>query len=181
MNSIKKIIYKIFIFIAIILLISNFREQAITVKAQTYTTISVQEAYNMITNNTLYPDLIVLDVRDQSEFDVNHICNSTLIPLAELESRLNELELYNETGIIVYCRTGGRSASASQILVNNGFTKIYNMDGGITEWISAGYEVCPEENDQTASPSKISFTFNLFLAIFLGSSLAFIIILKKKL
>ncbi|MFX0036605.1 MAG: rhodanese-like domain-containing protein [Candidatus Hermodarchaeota archaeon] len=181
MKSIKKIIYRIFIFIAIILFLSNFQEQPITVRAQTYTTISVQETYYMINNNTLYPDLIVLDVREQWEYNNNHICNSTLIPLAELASRLNELEPYNNTEIIVYCRTGGRSASASQILVNNGFTKVYNMDGGITEWISAGYEVCPEENDQTASPSKISFTFNSFLAIFLGSSLAFIIILKKKL
>ncbi len=181
MKSIKKIIYRIFIFIAIILFFSNFQEQPIAVRAQTYTTISVQETYYMINNNTLYPDLIVLDVREQWEYNNNHICNSTLIPLAELESRLNELEPYNNTEIIVYCRTGGRSASASQILVNNGFTKVYNMNGGITEWISAGYEVCPEENDQTASPSKISFAFNLFLAIFFGSSLALIIFLKKKL
>jgi len=135
----------------------------------------------MINNNTLYPELIVLDVRDQPEYNFNHICNATLIPLSVLESRLNELEPYNDTEIIIYCRTGSRSASASQILVNNGFTKVYNMNGGITEWKSAGYEVCPMENDQPASPSKISFTFNFFLAIFLGSSLVFIIILKKKL
>lgn len=43
--------------------------------------------------------------------------------------------------ILVYCRTGGRSSTASQILVDNGFLYVYNMLGGITVWIDEGYPV----------------------------------------
>lgn len=41
--------------------------------------------------------------------------------------------------VIVYCSNGGRSATASQTLVDNGFSSVYNMLGGITAWKSAGY------------------------------------------
>ena len=178
MNSIstRKTICKIILFVTFITLIFNLPKSITIVKAQLYNDISVQDAYNMINNNTLYPNLIVLDVRDQSEYDANHICDATLIPLSELVSRLNELEPYNETEIIVYCLSGIRSVSGSQILVDNGFTKIYNMLGGISGWISAGYETCSVENGQ----STISFTFNIFFIGFLGASLIITLYLMKK-
>ncbi|MBA7614251.1 Thiosulfate sulfurtransferase GlpE [subsurface metagenome] len=172
----RKTICKIILFVTIITLMFNLPKSITIVKAQLYNDISVQDAYNMINNNTLYPNLIVLDVRDQSEYDANHICDATLIPLSELESRLNELQPYNETEIIVYCLSGYRSVLGSQILVNNSFTKIYNMLDGITGWISAGYETCPVKNGQ----STISFTFNIFVIGFLGASLIIILYLRKK-
>jgi len=177
MKSIRKNHFKIFIFVLLIFLPLNFQNSLVTVKAQSYTTISVHEAYAMINSSILYPNLIVLDVRDQSEYNVNHICNATLIPLSELETRITELDPYNDTEIIVYCLSGGRSTSASLILVNNGFTKIYNMRGGITEWISADYEICPSDNGE--SPSTIAFSFTIFLIMFLGVSLIITIFLKK--
>lgn len=177
MKSKRKHFFKIFIFVLLIFLQLNFQESLITVKAQSYTNISVHEACAMINDSTLYPYLIVLDVRDQSEYNVNHICNAILIPVAELESRIDELEPYNNTEIIVYCLSGGRSSSASQVLIDNGFTKIYNMRGGITEWISADYEICPTDNGE--SPSTIAFSFTIFLIMFLGVSLIIIIFLKK--
>ncbi len=179
-KSIGKNLFKIFIFVILFFLPLNFQHSIVTVKAQSYTSISVHEAYAMINNRTLYPNLFLLDVRDQSEYNVNHICNATLIPLLELESRITDLEPYNDTEIIVYCLSGGRSSSASQILVNNGFIKIYNMQGGITEWISSGYEICPTENEQTDSPSTISFSFNFVLIVFLGSSIILIVFRKKE-
>lgn len=175
-KSTRKTIIKIILFVAVITLLFNLPKSITKVKAQSYNDISVHDAYNMINNNTLYPNLIILDVRDQSEYNVNHICDAILIPLSELESRLSELQPYNETEIIVYCLSGGRSILGSQILVNNSFTKIYNMLDGITGWISAGYETCPVENGQ----STISFTFNIFVIGFLGASLIIILYLRKK-
>ena len=72
--------------------------------SQTYTNISVHEASTMINNSALYPDLILLDVRNQDEYDSIHICDAILIPVAELESRISELTSYNDTEIIIYCR-----------------------------------------------------------------------------
>jgi rhodanese-related sulfurtransferase len=103
-------------------------------KAQ-YIDTSVQQAKEMIDKG----DVFILDVRTQEEYNTGHIRNSTLIPVQDLSKRLNEVP--RDRDILVYCRTGGRSTAASEILANNGFTRIYNMKGGITEWTKAGYEV----------------------------------------
>jgi rhodanese-related sulfurtransferase len=109
-------------------------ENKLSEKAQ-YTDVSVQQAKEMIDRS----DVFILDVRTQEEYDAGHIRNSTLIPLQVLDKRLNELP--RDKKILVYCMSGIRSAQASGILVNNGFKEIYNMKGGITDWINAGYEV----------------------------------------
>ncbi len=85
------------------------------------------------------PSLVILDVRNQSEYNSGHIRNAKLIPVYELESRLDELDIDDDT--LVYCRSGGRSSTASQILSNNGFLYVYNMLGGITTWMDKGYSV----------------------------------------
>jgi len=104
--------------------------------ANSYTDIAVSEAKTMIESN---PSLVILDVRNQSEYNSGHIRNAKLIPVYELESRLDELDIDDDT--LVYCRSGGRSNTASQILSNNGFLYVYNMLGGITTWMDKGYTV----------------------------------------
>jgi len=103
-------------------------------KAQ-YADITVQQAKEMIDRGEVF----ILDVRTQEEYDAGHIKGSTLIPVQELDKRLNEIP--KDRKILVYCRTGHRSTQASEILVNNGFKEVYNMKGGIEEWIKAGYGV----------------------------------------
>ena len=110
-----------------------------------YTDITAEEAHDMIYNKTLYPDLLALDVRSQSEYDSGHICNATLIPHTQLESRISELEPYKDTEIIVYCGSGVRSVTASNILDSHDFTKVFNMLGGMSAWNSEGYEVCTDD------------------------------------
>ncbi|UCD26647.1 MAG: right-handed parallel beta-helix repeat-containing protein [Candidatus Bathyarchaeota archaeon] len=105
-----------------------------------YTDINVETAYNMITNGS-YPDLMILDVRRQEEYDAGHIIHAVLIPHTELAGRINELASHKNHEIIVYCRAGGRSATGSEILDSHNFTKVYNMLGGITAWQSAFYRV----------------------------------------
>ena len=102
--------------------------------AATYTNVSTAAAKTMIDTN---PALVVLDVRNQSEYDTGHIRNARLIPVWNLAGRLNELN--QSDTILVYCKAGGRSATASQTLVDNNFTYIYNMLGGITAWSAAAY------------------------------------------
>jgi rhodanese-related sulfurtransferase len=67
------------------------------------------------------------------------IDNGEVFILDELDSRLKELP--RDKKILVYCRTGHRSLTASEKLENSGFTQLYNMKGGITEWKNAGYDV----------------------------------------
>ena len=82
--------------------------------------------------------MFLLDVRTPEEYSMGHIKGAHLIPLQELENRLDEIP--KDQKILVYCRTGHRSAIASEILAKAGF-EILNMEGGIVEWISKGYEV----------------------------------------
>jgi rhodanese-related sulfurtransferase len=149
----------------------------ITVKAASYTNVSVHEAYDMINNHTQYPNLIILDVREKYEYDLSHLHNATLIPLGEISDRIDELEPYNETEIVVYCRSGARSASASQNLAgNHNFTKIFNMEGGINAWIDAGYPVI--EGNIVLPP--IDFSFTPFIIILLGTITVLILYIKKR-
>jgi rhodanese-related sulfurtransferase len=97
--------------------------------------VSVQQGKEMIDSDEVF----ILDVRTQEEYDEGHIMGSTLIPVDELDRRIKELP--RDKKILVYCRTGHRSLTASEKLETDGFTQIYNMKGGITEWKNAGYEV----------------------------------------
>ncbi len=132
-NIMKKFCIVVFMILTLVSALSGCVTKS-PEKAQ-YTDISVQQAKEMIDKGEVF----ILDVRTQEEYNAGHIRNSTLIPVQDLSKRLNEVPRNRE--ILVYCRTGGRSTAASEILVNNGFTQIYNMKGGITEWTKAGYEV----------------------------------------
>ena len=99
-----------------------------------YVNVNVSEAKQMIETNA---ELVILDVRTLEEYNEGHIENAVLIPVSELESRLDELDKEKET--LAYCKLGGRSATASQILVDHGFSSVYNMLGGITAWRNEGY------------------------------------------
>jgi rhodanese-related sulfurtransferase len=84
-----------------------------------------------------HKNALVLDVREQSEYDAGHILGSKLIPLGKLKDRLGELEKYRERPVVVVCRSGQRSASACGLLGKQGFAQVLNLNGGITAWQKA--------------------------------------------
>ena len=79
----------------------------------------------------------MLDVREPMEWDEFHMPGATLIPLGTLESRVNELPKDQE--IVVVCRSGNRSVTGRDILLEAGFTNVTSMAGGMNEWRSAGF------------------------------------------
>ena len=95
--------------------------------------VDPQEAVRMINHEAAQ----VLDTRDDGEFRAGHILNAIHIPLADLEGRVGELEGFREVPIVVYCKTGQRSARASTILKNKGFNSIYKLRGGVLAWQGA--------------------------------------------
>jgi adenylyltransferase/sulfurtransferase len=76
--------------------------------------------------------IFVLDVRNPNEFQIGRIPGTVLIPLPELPQRLGELPKDRE--ILVHCKSGMRSAKAVQLLKENGFSKVANIQGGILAW-----------------------------------------------
>ena len=122
----------------LIVLIGALVSSTLIVCVWAYTSVDVGTAYDMI-RGSAYPNLVILDVRTKGEYDGGHIYGATLIPVTELQARIGELASHKYDPILVYCGSGGRSATASGILDSNGFTEVYNMLGGIAAWRAAGY------------------------------------------
>lgn len=96
--------------------------------------ISVTEAHQKYENGTY-----LLDVRTPEEWVDYHIPGTTLIPLDELGSRVDELPKNQE--IVVVCRSGNRSQAGRDILLSAGVSQVTSMAGGLIDWNNAGYPV----------------------------------------
>jgi len=95
-----------------------------------YTVIKPSEAKSMIDAG----NVTVVDVRTQSEYEDAHIEGAVLVPLDTIGDTDIAALPDKDATLIVYCRTGVRSAQASAALVKLGYTHVYDMDGGITSW-----------------------------------------------
>jgi rhodanese-related sulfurtransferase len=121
----KRISHFFVIFLVVIL-------TACGISSEGYRNVNSDEAKTLIDNKKV----VVLDVRTHEEFQAGHIPNALLIPLQELENKLNDLD--QEESYLIVCRSGNRSAQASEILTSNRFSSIYNMTGGMNNW---AYEI----------------------------------------
>lgn len=82
------------------------------------------------------PGVIVLDVRMQQEYDAGHIANAVLLPLPLIETgdaAVAKALPDKDDEILVYCRSGRRSAIAANALINMGYTNVFDF-GGINDW-----------------------------------------------
>jgi rhodanese-related sulfurtransferase len=96
--------------------------------------ISVQNVKELLSED----DLLILDVRSKEEFSAGHLKGSKNIPVQSLSLKIASLLDWKNKKVLVYCHSGGRSMAASQMLKKSGFTKIYNMAGGVSTWVGAG-------------------------------------------
>jgi rhodanese-related sulfurtransferase len=132
--------YKIFIPLLIVLIILSWVLSisgcSAFVNTKEVIPISTEKVNEIIEKGK---DYILLDVRTQEEYDSGHLKDAMLIPVDDLEERINEVP--EGKPIIVYCKSGMRSARAADILLNNGFSPVYNMQGGIEKWRSDGFFV----------------------------------------
>ena len=87
------------------------------------------------------PGALVLDVRESGEFAAGHLPHARHIPLGELANRVDEIAKFKEKPVVVTCRSGARSGSACRKLKNAGFTKVYNLKGGVPAWEQASLPV----------------------------------------
>jgi phage shock protein E len=78
--------------------------------------------------------LVVLDVRTPEEFAAGHLPGAINIPHTEMAARVAELEGSRDSDIVVYCRTGARSATALGVLGKSGFKRLYHLQGDYTRW-----------------------------------------------
>ena len=95
-----------------------------------YQQISQEKAKEMMDTQ----EVLILDVREQDEYDSGHIPGAVLLPVGTItEESAAEIIPQKDTTVLVYCRSGNRSKTAAKALVKLGYTGIYEF-GGISTW-----------------------------------------------
>ena len=90
--------------------------------------IGTETVYSEINNDNVY----IVDVREKHEYNSGHIQNAHNIPLSEIDN-INKKIIPLDSKIIVYCQSGNRSNKAAEMLLEMGYTNVYDM-GGINSW-----------------------------------------------
>ena len=99
-------------------------------KTISYTNISPKDALDVIKGDS---EAVLIDVRTPEEFRVVHIPGSVLIPDYEIKDKIAEVVPDKDTTVIIYCRSGNRSRHAAKVLIDMGYTKVFDL-GGIIDW-----------------------------------------------
>lgn len=110
---------------------TNKTEQSSQNQQTSYKNISGDDAQKIIKNAK---DILILDVRDAKEYNEGHIVDAINIPLDEVQKRINELTSFKDKTVLVYCNTGKKSITASEILIKNGFKNVSNVEDGVSEY-----------------------------------------------
>ncbi len=98
------------------------------------------EAYNEIDSDKTIElvnetkKTLVIDVRDADAYAKGHLANAINIPFDEFEGKISDLEGYKDQNIVLICNTGNKSGKAGKMLVDKGFTKVYNAEDGMEEY-----------------------------------------------
>ncbi len=174
-------IWIIFIFLSISFFSLNITSISVNAKpVEGYIDVTVTEAYNLIESTT---NLFILDVRTQEEYDAGHINNSYLLPYDEIIANQDKLPLNKSHPILVYCRSGIRSAIASNTLVELNYTQIYNLEKGYILWeLYEFFNTSSSDDTSTdSSPFVEIISIIIFVLIFILFMIIRKILLKRKL
>ena len=117
--------------IAAVLVVAVFPAFPQEASAASYADISALELKQRMDDED-DDNFIILDIRDEADYDEKHIPGAINIPLKELGYKVFSLDRTKD--IIVYCASGVRSKVASKILINAGFKDVFNLTGGIKAW-----------------------------------------------
>lgn len=103
--------------------------------------ITTQAAFDLIQSNKSNPDFVIIDVRTQAEFNSGHLENAINIDYnsGTFRDELNKQD--KDKTYLIYCKAGGRSAGALDIMKELGFIEAYNMLGGISQWQAEGLPI----------------------------------------
>jgi rhodanese-related sulfurtransferase len=99
-------------------------------RAQAFAGLSAPQAVRLMNQGA-----VVLDLRPKAAYDAGHIGDARNVPAAELESQAESLKRWRDKSVITYCDSGVSGASSARTLAKMGFTKVFNLQGGVNAWI----------------------------------------------
>ena len=114
--------------ILILLIVTELKRKVLGFKD-----VAPDEAVRLINRE----NAVVLDVREDRDFEAGHIINAVHVPLGLLDARAAQLEKHKGRPIIVCCKAGQESAQAGVTLRGQGFDPVYKLGGGMAAWKSA--------------------------------------------
>ena len=121
---------KLIILILTVLLLTACGQEKENDREAVYVNITAEEAKALMDTEEGY---IILDVREQDEYDAGHIPGAILIPYTQIDEKAKGMLPDKDQLILVYCRSGRRSKIAAEALMELGYTNIKEF-GGIIDW-----------------------------------------------
>jgi rhodanese-related sulfurtransferase len=118
----------------------------IVARVQAFAALSAMQAVRLMNQGAL-----ILDLRAKQSFDAGHISDARNVPAAELESQAESLKKWREKNVITYDDSGTGGAGAVRTLTKLGFTKVFNLEGGLNAWVKDNLPLT-----KTASGGKAS-------------------------
>jgi rhodanese-related sulfurtransferase len=94
---------------------------------------------------------LVLDLRPKESFEAGHIAEARNVPAAELAGSADTLKKWREKTVITYCDSGVSGAAAARTLAKLGFTKVFNLDGGLNGWTKDNLPLAKGANSKPGS------------------------------
>jgi rhodanese-related sulfurtransferase len=110
---------------AILVVIYEIRE-----RVQSFAALSAMQAVRLMNQGAL-----VIDLRAKDSYDAGHIVDARNVPAAELAAQAESLKKWRDRNVITYCDSGVNGASAARALIKLGFTKVFNLQGGLNAWV----------------------------------------------
>jgi rhodanese-related sulfurtransferase len=99
-------------------------------RLQAFAALSAMQAVRLMNQGAL-----VIDLRAKESYDAGHIADARNVPAAELASQAEGLKKWRDKTVITYCDSGTSGASGARTLMKLGFTKVFNLHGGLNAWI----------------------------------------------
>jgi rhodanese-related sulfurtransferase len=100
-------------------------------RVQAFAALSAAQAVRLMNQG----GALVIDLRSKDSFDAGHIVDARNVPAATLESQADSLKKWRDKNVITYCDTGSNGANAARALIKLGFTKVFNLQGGLNGWV----------------------------------------------
>ena len=107
-------------------------------------------------------NVIIFDVREKSEYDVSHIANAMNFPFKKFKTEQIS-PISKDKKIVIYCSVGYRSEKIAEKLIKSGYKNIYNLYGGIFEWVNRGFSIYDKEQKSTNKVHAYSPSWGVWL------------------
>jgi rhodanese-related sulfurtransferase len=158
-TMIKSTIHILILFIGLI----GFSQESLSEVLKKYNTENIPYiSVNKL--NESYSNTIILDARENSEFNVSHLQNAIHVGYDDFKiSQIKNLIKNTESKIVVYCSIGVRSEDIAIKLQEAGYTNVYNLFGGIFEWKNNNFTVYDNDNKPTEKVHAYSKTWGKWL------------------